>query len=92
MGFGRGVVGDFEKGDIEPSKGLTEFFNHQNIFILGSRDSFDEPFKFGVRVGNGVGEKHFLIRLREVVLELQLKTLLIATVSANSLHELYVVA
>jgi hypothetical protein len=33
-----------------------------------------------------------LLRLREVVLELQLVTLLIATVSANSLHELYIVA
>ncbi len=92
MGFSRGVVGDFQKGDIEASKGLREFFDCQNVFIEGSGDSFDEPFEFGVSVGNGVGEKHFLLRLREVVLELQLVTLLIATVSANSLHELYIVA
>ena len=92
MVLGGGVARDLEHGDVETTKRFTQFLYSEYVLVLWSGDLFDELFQFGVSVRNGVGEEHFLVGPGEVVLELQLKTFLLAPVSANSLHELHVVA
>ena len=54
-------------------------------------DLLEETLQAGVGVGDAVGEVHAAVWLREVVAELQLMLLCLTAVTANTLHELYVV-